>query len=130
MTHPKSPGKPEPDSEAIRQTVDEILALSREILNQSTHPRIPQFNQLILKRGHLMAELEAANLSGLDDVLRKQCLEKLEACRRMDDTIGQNLAAIKSDLAEHLKGCREAHALLDKYKVSLGQSGTIRSEEA
>lgn len=130
MTHPKSPGKPEPDEDTIRRTVDEILDLSREILNQSTHPRIPHLSQLILKRGQLMADLEAARLGNVGDPLREQCLEKLQACRRMDETIGRNLAAIKSDIAEHLKGCREAHALLDKYKVSLGESGSTRSEEA
>lgn len=119
-----------PESAEVRKLVDEILALSREILNQSASPKAPQLNQLIFKRGKLMEELSALNLAVLPEALRAQSLEKLEACRKMDDTILHNLESVQSGTDSQLKGFRDAKQLLGKYKMSIEESGTIRSEEA
>ena len=107
----------------------EIRALSARIVDWSKTPDFPALSQGILKRGELIHQLETAGVSALPDAQKARLKAVLQECQAMDVAVAAHMKNFQGGTEEQLKACREAHHLLDKYKV--GGSGTgHKSEQA
>lgn len=132
---PGTPSGPEPDAaENIAGTAtelaDAIVQLTREILIQSANPQVGPFSQLVLRRAKLIEELNRLDFLEFELALRDRIREKLEICRKMDETIEQNMVGHRDTMDEQLKGLREARNLLGKYRSQGPDTAGTRSEEA
>jgi hypothetical protein len=122
---PYEPNPEERSQDTARQRIEALYHLTQDILAKSTAPYLPEFSQLILKRGRLVDEIRLLNLQHCPKDEQAHLIQLLLECKQLDQRIEQNMKNFRSDAAEQMRSLKDAKALLKKYQLpEQGISGT------
>ena len=123
---PQPPCEPEssPNATRVLHLAEALSRISQTILEHSSQlsaDNLPNFSQLVLQRGQIIAELNTLGdqaTESLSEPERQQLSQQLEAALSVDTAIEKHMAAYKADASGQIKALKDASALLNKYRAT------------